>query len=168
MCSFGSCNSEVALNFQRTLLFSWLAERGGVWAPVTLSWLRPLSSVCAIGNRLNTASEIRGGKNRESEWESSRWDDIMCTAAKLQQHRNKGSHSSKAMTQTHKTFTCYEAYILSHAHKCTWLTCLPSFHCWSVYLREFSSHLFSSIELLKEEPLSLSKPHCVGFSKTPF
>lgn len=73
-------------------------------------------SLCAAGSRKKNRSEMRGEKNRETEWESSRWDDIMCTAAELQQHWNKGSHSHTAMPQTHKTYICCRVYTLSQIH----------------------------------------------------
>lgn len=80
----------------------------------------------AADNRQKNRGEMRGGKNRESEWESSRWDDIMCTAAELQQHWNKGSHSHTTMTHTCKTIDVYSLHTQTHTHmKFTWLPSGP-------------------------------------------
>lgn len=79
-----------------------------------------LLSLCAADSRKKNRSEMRG-ENRETEWESSRCDDIMCTAAKLQQHWNKGSHSHTAVQNPHLTL---DMYSFTHTRIFTWFPLL--------------------------------------------
>lgn len=88
------------VNIQRTLPFSVAPMEGEGPELLWLSHGSALSAhcVCCRQQTQKMWSEMRREeKNRQTEWESSRWDDIMCTAAKLQPHRNKGLHSCKAI-----------------------------------------------------------------------
>lgn len=120
---FSSSNSGVFCFILKEAAFLpsfWLAEwRGRSLIPCVGLMAPPFQlSLCAAGSRKKNRSEMRGEKNRETEWESSRWDDIMCTAAELQQQWNKGSHSHTAMKHTKPISVdkCVLFYIETNTH----------------------------------------------------
>lgn len=106
------------LHFQKTMLL-WLAEWRGRSLGLCVTAMAPpfQLSLHAAGTRKKNRSEMRGEKNRGTEWESSRWDDIMCTAAKLQQHWNKRvTFTHSHATDTQNLHLLLNVYSSTHTH----------------------------------------------------
>lgn len=106
------------INFPKTVPFSVAVMEGEGPELLWLSHGSALSAhcVCCRQQTQKMWSEMRREKkNRQTEWESSRWDDIMCTAAKLQPHRNKGLHSCKAMPRAHRMWLL-DVYCFSYTY----------------------------------------------------
>lgn len=88
MCSIFYISSK-----NTALLFS-CNERRGARAGVTLKRVRPFSAHCVhCRHQTQKRSHIKKKKKQRRREGAAGGDDIMCTAAKMQPHKNNGLHS---------------------------------------------------------------------------